>query len=379
MTAAAPESRSAAIDVLVGLLAEIEETGESREFFDRVCEALCRLTELERAGLLLYDPARHLARAVGSYGIERDLIEQVEATLDEAPMAHRALAEDRVVAVSEDLERHLPPRYARFAGINTIVCAPVAAAGHWFGVILADRGGGATFELSAADEQMLLTLGRLAALAATVERSTRQQERASRLDERIALTREVHEQVIQRLFGLSLALGAERPLTAEERRRCAEELAAVLGQLRLTMGRPLAPREHRTSTTLRELLGRRRIAAGIKVNWDEAAAVPSHLEALAQSVAIEALRNADRHSRATSTVVSVGGPPETFELEVANDGVTEGPRSAGLGLRLLALEALQHNGLLEFGPSGEDGWRVKLIVPVESAAGRPGASPTRDP
>jgi hypothetical protein len=44
----APASRRAAVDVLVGLLAEIEETGESREFFDRVCEALCRLTSLER-------------------------------------------------------------------------------------------------------------------------------------------------------------------------------------------------------------------------------------------------------------------------------------------------------------------------------------------
>ncbi|MBM3666857.1 MAG: GAF domain-containing protein [Actinobacteria bacterium] len=366
MATTAPVSRRAAVDVLVGLLVEIEETGESREFFDRVCEALCRLTSLERAGLLLYDPARHLARAVGSHGIERTLIEQVEATLDETPMVQRALAEDRVVAVSENLEQHVPPRYARFAGINTIVCAPVSAGGHWFGVIFADRGGGATFELDEAEERAMLTLGRLAALASTVERSTRAQERASRLNERIALTREVHEHVIQRLFGLSLALGAERPLTAGERQRCAEELQAVLGQLRLTMGRPLAPQAQHTNITLRELLGQRAIAAGIEVEWDEGASVPSHLEALAQSVAVEALRNADRHSHATRTVVRVGGPRDTFELEVANDGVADRPRSAGLGLRILTLEALQHDGLLEFGPSGSDGWRVKLIVPIET-------------
>lgn len=363
MSTIAPASRRAAVDVLVGLLAEIEETGESREFYDRVCEALCRLTSLERAGLLLYDPARHLARAVGSHGIERDLIEQVEATLDEAPMVQRALAEDRVIAVSEDLERHLPPRYARFAGISTLVCAPVSAGGHWFGVILADRGGG-RFELSGEEEQAMLTLGRLAALAATVERSTRQQERAARLDERIALTREVHEQVIQRLFALSLVLGAEKPLTSVERRRCAEELAGVLGQLRLTMGRPLAPQEPHTETTLRELLGQRQRATGIEVRWRPGAEVPEHLEALAQSVVIEALRNVDRHSSASSTAVTVGGPSGRFELEVANDGVGEHPRGAGLGLRILTLEALQHNGLLEFGPSGADGWRVKLIVPV---------------
>jgi nitrate/nitrite-specific signal transduction histidine kinase len=353
-----------AVGVLVGLLAEIEETGESREFHDRVCEALCRLTSLERAGLLLYDPHRHIARAVGSHGIERSLIEQVEATLDEAPMVQRALAEDRVIAVSERLEEHVPPRYARFAGINTIVCAPVAAGGHWFGVVFADRGGGARFELGPEEEETMMTLGRLAALAATVERSTRQQERASRLDERIALTREVHERVIQRLFGLSLALGAGQPLDAEERERCAEELQAVLSELRLTLGRPLAPQEPRVESTLAELLEHRARASDVQLDWERGVEVPGHLEPLAQSVAIVALRNAGRHSPGGGKRVRVGRSPDAFQLEIANDGVGSRARGAGLGLRILTLEALQHNGLLEFGPEGRDGWRVKLLVPI---------------
>lgn len=358
-------SRGAAVDVLVGLLTEMEETGDSREFHDRVCEALCRLTSLERAGLLLYDPTRHVARAVGSHGIDRSLIEQVEATLDEAPMAQRALAEDRVVAVSERLEEHVPPRYARFAGINTIVCGPVAAAGHWFGVLFADRGGGARFELDEEEERTMLTLGRLAAVAATVERSTRQQERARQLDQRIALTRDVHEQVIQRLFGLSLVLGQGTPLDAGDRRRCAEELQAVLSELRLALGRPLAPRQHRTESTLAEFLEHRARAADLRVEWEPGADVPVHLEPLAQSVAVEALRNAARHSPGGEQRVRVARSRDAFELEIANDGVAGSrARGAGLGLRVLTLEALQHNGLLEFGPEGEGGWRVKLLVPI---------------
>ena len=353
------------VDVLVGLLAEIEGSGESREFYDRVCEALCRLTSLERAGLLLYDPARHLARAVGSHGIARDLIGQVEATLDEAPMVQTALSEDRVVSAESDLERQIPARYARFAGITTLVCAPVAAGGHWFGVIFADQGGG-RFELRGEEERAMLTLGRLAAVAATVERSTRQQERAHRLDERIALTREVHEQVIQRLFGLSLALGADHPLSEEERGRCASELQAVLEQLRLTLGRPLAPQEPHTETTLAELLEHRARASGLEVDWPEGVEVPRELEPLAQSVVIEALRNAERHSSGSARAVRVGRSQSAFELEVVNDGVVDGRRGAGLGLRILTLEALQHNGLLEFGPVARGGWRVKLLVPVDA-------------
>ena len=52
-----------------------------------------------------------------------------------------------MVEASSNLEREVPPRYARFAGITTLTCAPIAAGGRWLGVIFADRGGG-RFELT---------------------------------------------------------------------------------------------------------------------------------------------------------------------------------------------------------------------------------------
>jgi signal transduction histidine kinase len=342
----------------------MDEGGESR-FYDRVCEALCRLTSIERAGLLLYDRARYVARAVGSHGVDRTLIGQLEANLDEAPMARRALSEDRVVEVSGRLEEEIPPRYARFAGITTLTCAPVAAGGSWYGVIVADQGGG-HFSLQPDEAQTMLTLGRLAALAAMVERSTRQHEKARRLDERIELIREVHDQVIQRLFGLSLALGAEQPLTPEERARCSQELRTVLTQLRTALGRPLAPREPDSATTLRRYLRHRAEVSAIDVAWSEGAEVPMRAESLAQSVVVEALRNADRHAPGGHSQVNVSCTDEAFVLEVINDGVAPGLRGAGLGLRILTLEALRQNGLLEFGPLAGDAWRVRLIVPIDS-------------
>ena len=82
-------------------------------------------------------------------------------------------------------------------------------------------------------------------------------------------------------------------------------------------------------------------------------------------MAVEALRNAGRHSPGGEKRVRVARSPDAFELEIANDGVVGArARGAGLGLRVLTLEALQHNGLLEFGPEGKDGWRVKLLVPI---------------
>jgi len=66
------EPESKALDVIVGLLPELDDEFESSgtRFFDRLCEAVCRLVSLERAGLVLYDEARRLVVPVGSHGID---------------------------------------------------------------------------------------------------------------------------------------------------------------------------------------------------------------------------------------------------------------------------------------------------------------------
>lgn len=356
-------SRTEAIDVVVGLLAELDSATQTGEFYDHVCEALCRLTSLRRAALLLYDSAHQAVVPVGSHGTDPELVAQIEGTLDETPMAQRALAEDRVVEASDDHASHIPARYARFAGITTITCTPVAAGGRWLGVIFADRGGG-RFELSGAEQERMLTLGRLAALAANVERATRQQERARRLSERISLTREIHEQVIQRLFASMLVLGSDEPLAESDRKRVHAELRTVLADLRGALDRSLAPPEHETKTTLRHLLDR---LAGqrpeLEVSWAPDLELPPELEPLFQSVLSEALRNIDKHARPTRIAVSVSVDDEAFVLEITNDGTLEaGSEGRGLGLRLLSLEALQHGGVVEFGPVAASDWRVKLVV-----------------
>lgn len=354
------------VEVLAGLLAELDSATEAGEFYDHVCEALCRLTEMERAGLLLYDSATRAVRAVGSHGVDKTLIGQIEGTLDETPIAQRALAEDRVVEASERLEREVPQRYARFAAITTITCGPVAAGGRWLGVIFADRGGG-RFEPSEEERQTMLTLGRLAALAASVERATRQDERHRQLNERIELVREIHERVMQRLFGLVLALGSGEPLSAEERRSCHDELQSVLGDLRSALGRPLSSHGRPARTKLSDLVRRRaERTPEMTVSWPATIEVPPHLEELAQSVFLEALRNCEKHARAQRIELVVGFAGDAFELEITNDGIEGDRPGSGLGLRLLTLEALQSEALVEFGPLPEGRWHVRMVAPASA-------------
>jgi signal transduction histidine kinase len=321
---------------------------------------------MERAGVLLYDSASRAVSAVGSHGVDKALISQVEGTLDETPIAQRALAEDRVVDASEDLEQELPARYARFAGITTITCGPVAAGGRWLGVIFADGGGG-RFEPSEEDRQTMLTLGRLAALAASVERATRQDERTRQLNERIELTREIHERVMQRLFGLTLALGSGHPLTAEERETCHDQLQSVLADLRSALGRPISSHGRPPRTSLQELVSRRaERTPQLVVSWPERVEVPAHLEVLAQSVFLEALRNCEKHARAELIELRVAAGEEAFELEITNDGIAAvAGAGSGLGLRLLTLEALQQDALVEFGAMPGERWHVRMVGSVE--------------
>jgi signal transduction histidine kinase len=286
-------------------------------------------------------------------------------TLVNTPIAQRALLEDQVVVVSDNVEEAVPPEYARVLGITTLVCTPLSAAGRAYGVICADRGGG-RFELSDGERHLLWTLGKTAALVATARNATRQQERTRRLGERLDLAREIHERVMQRLFGVSLALSAETPLDPAERERCRVEMQEALSDLRRALERPLAPLPPDTGTTLEAELERLRTSPGppVTVEWPAEVILPLEFEPLAQSVLAEALRNIGKHARPTRVEVSVSRDEDTFRLEIRNDGARPGASGAGMGLRLAGFEALQHGGVVEFGPTGDDGWRVRLVVPL---------------
>ncbi|NLT05801.1 MAG: GAF domain-containing protein [Solirubrobacterales bacterium] len=368
------------LDTMVELLSGLDAAGDGGDggrqaFYDRLCEAMCRLTSMERAGLLLYQEARRLVVPAGTHGFGSDLIHDVHGTLDETPIAQRALAENRVVEVSGDLAGQVPARYAQLPGITKITCTPVSAGGRWLGVIFADRGG-EPFDLTDRERHTMWTLGKTAALAASARIAATQHERARLLAERVDLAREVHERVMQRLFGVSLVLGSEASLTAEQRQRCADEIQAAVADLRHALARPVAPPQLDTGATLREEL--QRLGASydgppLQIAWDDGVEVPRQVEQLSQSVLAEALRNAHKHAEPTRVDVRVTTQDGTFVLEVVNDGVESGRRGrgAGMGLRLAALDALQSGGVVDFGPTGGDGeWRVRLVVPLAAEDAR---------
>jgi signal transduction histidine kinase len=365
VTAAAPAVGIEALELFVDVLSRSEQ---GDDFYDRLCQAVCRLARMRRAVIFRYDDARRRVRAVGAHGLSLEQFAGAHVTVESAPIAAEALAGDRVVEVAGDVTGQIPPEYAGlFEDAVRLVCAPMAAAGRDIGVILADRTIDAP-ELDEAERYLLWTLGKAAALASVARIVATQAEKSRQQENRIDLIRDIHESVIQRLFGVSMALDGDGALPAPERRRCATETQSALSDLRAALQRPLARTPRPTQTTLLEeidRLARVHPDLGVTLEAGDPADVPVAVEPLAQSVLTEAVRNAHKHARPTRVAVRVARVGGTFTLEVANDGVGQGRRQAGVGLRLAALEALQTGGVIEFGEREPGLWQVRLVVPCD--------------
>ena len=357
-----------AIELFADVLSQSEqEPAAGDDFYDRLCRAVCRLARLRRAIIFRYDQSSRQVRAAGAYGVDIDSFTDAYISVDMAPFAARAIREDQVVETAGDVREQLPKRYAHLVGEPArIVCAPMVAAGSARGVIVAER----SLEeppLGPEERDLLWTLGKAAALAAVARNVATQAQTSRQLRQRIDLAREVHEGVVQRLFGISMVLDGSGDLPAEVRARCAEEIQAALGELRDAIQRPLGRESRATATTFdAELLRLAQSNLDLNLTFSDgvAASVPAPLEPLAQSILAEAVRNVRKHATPTSVEVRTAQLDGAFVLEVVNDGVhAEHPHTPGMGLRLAAFEALQSGGIVEFGPLGDDRWQVRLVVP----------------
>jgi signal transduction histidine kinase len=364
--AAASFSPIAALHLFVSLLGEVEQATPVAPgvCYSRLAEAVCRLGSLPRAVVFIYDDVARRVRIVGSHDVDIELFDGHNLAIEVAPIAGRALDLDQVLEGRSD---ELAPPYDTLMDIEHLVCVPLAAGGHGFGVIIAE---GTERRLTDEEREVLRSLGKVCALALSARKATRQQVDSRHLADRIDLAREIHERVVQRVFGVVMALQSGALLDEADQVRAAAELGAALDDLRDAMARPLAATPKLSTLTLREELVRlANNAPEVRVSWQAGVTIPTIFEPVTQSILGEAIRNARRHAAPDSIEVGVRGDADTVELEITNDGVGPAQRGgAGMGLRISAFEALQHGASLTFGPTGAEHWHVRLVLPRPESA-----------
>src|SRR5579863_2724289 len=99
-----------ALELLVEVLSQSED-GSDDVFYDRLCEAVCRLAHMRRALIFRYDSAVRRVRAAGAYGLSLEPFANAHVTVESAPIAARSLREDRVIEIAGEMAGQVPPEY----------------------------------------------------------------------------------------------------------------------------------------------------------------------------------------------------------------------------------------------------------------------------
>jgi PAS domain S-box-containing protein len=209
-------------------------------------------------------------------------------------------------------------------------------------------------------------------------RAQREREELGMLAERERIARDLHDLVIQRVFGAGMSLSAVAGLVedaiASRLNQVVDELDAVISDIRATV---FDLERHGTAANLRaevlELTSEAAHALGhdpvVRFSGLVDQAVPEEVAEQVRAVVNEALANVARHAHATATTVEVSVDEDELVVLVVDNGVGLGTPSRSSGLRNLRERAAALGGSLEVGPGERGGTALAWRVPLPSAAG----------
>jgi signal transduction histidine kinase len=262
--------------------------------------------------------------------------------------------------------------------MKTFLGTPILLRGETLGnLYLTEKQGGAEFTQD--DAEALETLAAQAAIAIENARLYEQAERVSVLEERNRIRMDLHDGVMQSLYGVGLLLEdvADRLTAAPEDARAqlmrsVDRLNAAIADLRgYVLGlRPISASDHPLEESLALLAEQARSNALIDVQLDVAPGSADELDRVrreaAYYIAADALGNIARHARARHAWVQLFADDGKVILEIADDGVgfKFDPNVAGHGLHNMRERAFQVGGTLEIESAPGRGARVRLELPA---------------
>ncbi|HSN02362.1 MAG TPA: GAF domain-containing sensor histidine kinase [Acidimicrobiales bacterium] len=345
------------LHALIDAILMIETDAHLNELLRTIVENAARLVGAKYGALgVVGSDASTLTRFV-TYGVD----ESTRAAIGHNPHGHGVLG--------ETIRRGAPLRVDRLAehegssgfpanhpAMEHFLGVPVITGdGHVYGnLYLTDRLDGAPFDQQ--DQDLVEGFGRAAGLV--IDQATLRHElrELTLSEERERLARDLHDTVIQRLFGVGLALqvtlGAELDEASRARINGAlDDLDATIHEIRTTIFEidqddfDAGSLEERI-TTLSEEVGTR---LGIDVSLSVAPTINHLVGKNCGRHTVHALRemlsNVARHSQASHATVDVGLDGDHVVVTVSDDGVGFSARvGAGRGLRNLVSRARELGG-----------------------------------
>jgi signal transduction histidine kinase len=347
-----PERLHALIDAIL----LIETDADLDGLLSRIIETASRLVGARYGALgVIAKDGITLSRFI-TYGLNAEQ----RAAIGPEPQGRGVLGEiirRRTTLRIDDLSGHItssgfpanhPPMH-RFLGV------PVTTGGHIFGnLYLTDPVDGEMF--SEEDEQLTEAFGRAAGLVIEQELLRTNVRALTLAEERERLARDLHDTVIQRLFGVGLALRHSLPAISEDDVRAQidnvlNELDMTIQEIRTTIfeidqdhyfGESFEDRVAKLALEIESRLG---VSARVKVPSDIDANVgPRCAQNCLQSLR-EILSNVVRHSGATKVDIELSINDALIEVIVRDNGVGFNPSvGSGRGVRNLTSRARELGG-----------------------------------
>ena len=230
-------------------------------------------------------------------------------------------------------------------------------------------------EFTRDDVALVEALALAAGVAIENARLHQQIQVAAVFEDRDRLARDLHDHVIQRLFGVGLSLQSlairATPDLSQGLTRQVSELDDVITELRSTiyaLGMGQTSRGVRDDVT--NLVGELRHMVGFELNVSfdgpvDAAVTAVMAEHLLATIR-EAVTNIERHANATRGSVTLSVKDEECLLEVADNGkgIDRQSREGGLGLTNLRRRAEKLHGSFEISRAPTGGTVLLLRVPI---------------
>jgi two-component system, NarL family, sensor histidine kinase DevS len=348
-----PERLHALIDAIL----LIETDADLDGLLSRIIETASRLVGARYGALgVIARDGTTLSRFI-TYGL--DPVER--AAIGPEPRGQGLLGEiirSRRTLRIDDLSAHVAssgfpanhPPMQRFLGVPVMT-----GDGHIFGnLYLTDRVDGKAF--SEEDEQLTEALGRAAGLIIDQAMLRSNMRELTLSEERERLARDLHDTVIQRLFGVGLALQTSlHSIDNDDVRNridnVLDELDATIHEIRTTIfeidqdlivGATLEQRVYKLSAEVETRLG---VLADVKVSSGIDADVGSQCAQHCIQALREILSNVVRHSEATAVDIQVDTVGNLVEVIVHDNGVGFVPNvGSGRGVRNLASRARELGG-----------------------------------
>lgn len=253
---------------------------------------------------------------------------------------------------------------------------PLSAGGRVHGILMAvNDGDRPSFQRH--DIDLLRLFAGQVALAIRQAEARRERQRLYVVEERERLARQLHDDAIQSLYGITLDLAAAAarigdPVLRERMARLVWTVDDVIQDLRNHIYglRPSVLAGRRLDAALRQLARDFEWQSGTATVAEIESAAAERLQQQADDVVQivrEALSNVGRHARARSCRVHLGLHQGEARLLVQDDGVGFDPRRVevgGHGLRNFAARAARLGGRLEIDSSPNAGTALRIAIPL---------------